>query len=68
MAELNRQIFHENDEIQGETDIENWIIQNDELVKLEDAMIEDDEIVEVLSPHELLKHILMSVKGEKTVV
>lgn len=68
MAHLNLQIFHGGDDSEGEFDIGDWVIENGELVRLEDSNIdtdEDDEVVEPLTAHELLRHILMAAKGEK---
>ncbi len=73
MAHLNQQIFHGNDESEGELDIGDWIIEYGELVRLENPMqdVRDDEgnllrnFVEPLTAHELLRHILMATKGEK---
>lgn len=48
--------------------VANWVVQNDVLVKLEDADLEDGDVLHILSVHELLKFILLSAKGEKTVV
>ena len=68
MAELNRLIFSGEDESQGELDVGDWVVQGDTLTKLEDARLQEGEVPHILSAHELLKFILMSAKGEKTVV
>ena len=43
----------------------NWVVRGGELIKAEDVMLEDGEVLEPLSAYDLLRHILMAAKGEK---
>lgn len=72
MAHLNLQTFHGNDDSEGELDIGERVIENRELTRLEDSIqdVVDDNgnVVEPLTAHELLRHILMAAQGEKIIL
>ncbi len=68
MAELNRQIFHNADNDPNaaiDVDLGNWVVIDGKLKKLSEMDLLPDEKREVLTAHEMLRHILLQAKGER---
>lgn len=70
MAELNRQIFNGavkggKDEGTGSVDLGNWIMVDGKLKRLDDLDLWEGQEVHILSPHEVLREILIMAKGER---
>ena len=63
-ATLNRTIFNEDDPDDGEVYIGEWCIVDRQLVKYADVPIDTLGTVHILSPHDLLRFILLSGKGQ----
>ena len=63
-ATLNRAIFNEDDADDGEVYIAEWCVVDGKLVKYAEAPIDALDVVAILTPHELLRFILLSGKGQ----
>ncbi|KAL9065324.1 MAG: hypothetical protein Q9161_008311 [Pseudevernia consocians] len=66
MAELNRQIFKDDsDEGIDSVGLEEWTLIDGKLIKVEEMNLDEEQKVIILIAHELLREILMMIKGEQ---
>lgn len=65
IAELNRQIFYGEDEDEvGDVDLGNWVMIDGKLTRHDTIDPIDGVTLDILTPHELLKYLLLQAKGE----